>query len=78
VNYKISGELQLQLLDVLSEQPAGSPWRQLFERVVHRTNRFAATGASLRRARGMRMNLCRLAENSAITTFPFNNILALP
>jgi hypothetical protein len=45
VNYKISGELQLQLLDVLSEQPAGSPWRQLFERMVHRANRFAATGA---------------------------------
>jgi hypothetical protein len=45
VNYKISGALQLQLLDVLSEQPAGSPWRQLFERMVHRANRFAATGA---------------------------------
>jgi hypothetical protein len=25
VNYKVSGELQLQLLDVLAEQPAGSP-----------------------------------------------------
>jgi hypothetical protein len=45
VNYKISGELQLQLLDVLSEQPAGSPWRQLFERMVKRTNEFAAQGA---------------------------------
>jgi len=45
VNYKISGELQLQLLDVLSEQPAGSPWRQLFERMVGRANQFAATGA---------------------------------
>lgn len=45
VNYKISGELQLQLLDVVSEQPAGSPWRQLFERMAERTNRFAAQGA---------------------------------
>lgn len=45
VNYKISGELQLQLFDVLSEQPAGSPWRQLFERMVDRTNEFAAKGA---------------------------------
>jgi len=26
----------------------------------------------------MHMNLCSLAENSAITAFPFNNILALP
>lgn len=45
VNYKISGELQLQLFDVLSAQPAGSPWQQLFERMVARTNRFAAAGA---------------------------------
>jgi len=45
VNYKISGELQLQLFDVLSEQPAGSRWRQLFERMVDRANRFAASGA---------------------------------
>jgi tagaturonate epimerase len=45
VNYKISGELQLQLFDVLSEQPAGSPWRLLFERMVDRTNEFAANGA---------------------------------
>jgi len=45
VNYKISGELQLELLDVLSEQPASSPWRRLFERMVHRANQFAATGA---------------------------------
>src|SRR5947207_9229174 len=29
VNYKISGELQLQLFDVMSEQPAGSPWRRV-------------------------------------------------
>jgi hypothetical protein len=45
VNYKISGELQLQLFDVLSEQPAGSAWRRLFERMVRRANRFAAGGA---------------------------------
>jgi hypothetical protein len=45
VNYKISGELQLQLFDVLSEQPAGSKWRMLFERMCERTNDFAAKGA---------------------------------
>jgi hypothetical protein len=45
VNYKISGELQLQLFDVLYEQPAGSPWRQLFDRMVKRANQFAAAGA---------------------------------
>jgi len=45
VNYKISGELQLQLFDVLSEQPAGSRWRQLYERMVERANRFAGAGA---------------------------------
>jgi hypothetical protein len=45
VNYKISGELQLQLLDVLSEQPAGTPWRQLFERMVDRARQFAQQGA---------------------------------
>jgi hypothetical protein len=45
VNYKISGELQLQLFDVLSEQPAGSPWKMLFERMCDRTNEFAARGA---------------------------------
>jgi hypothetical protein len=45
VNYKISGELQLQLLDVLSEQPAGSPWRLLFERMVNRARQFAEQGA---------------------------------
>jgi hypothetical protein len=45
VNYKISGELQLQLFDVLSEQPSASPWRQLFERMVNRANRFATAGA---------------------------------
>jgi len=45
VNYKISGELQLQLFDVLAEQPAGSPWRALFERMVARANAFAQRGA---------------------------------
>jgi hypothetical protein len=45
VNYKISGELQLQLFDVLSEQPAGSAWRALYERMVERCNEFAAHGA---------------------------------
>lgn len=45
VNYKISGELQLQLFDVLSVQPAGSQWRRLFERMVQRANKFAAAGA---------------------------------
>jgi hypothetical protein len=45
VNYKISGELQLQLLDVLSEQPEGSYWRLVFERMVHRARKFAAAGA---------------------------------
>jgi hypothetical protein len=45
VNYKISGELQLQLFDVLSGQPAGSPWRTLFERMCDRANEFAAKGA---------------------------------
>jgi hypothetical protein len=45
VNYKISGELQLQLFDVLSEQPAGSAWRALYERLAERCNEFAARGA---------------------------------
>jgi hypothetical protein len=44
VNYKISGELQLLLLDVLAEQPADSSWRLLFERMVDRANCFAAAG----------------------------------
>jgi hypothetical protein len=44
VNYKISGELQLLLLDVLAEQPVDSYWRQLFDRMVDRANRFAAAG----------------------------------
>lgn len=42
VNYKISGELQLQLFDVLFEQPAGSPWRQLFDRMVAACEKYAA------------------------------------
>src|SRR5262249_53661669 len=37
-NYKISGELQLQLLDVLYEQPNTSPWRKLYERMADRAN----------------------------------------
>ncbi|MGA2599308.1 MAG: tagaturonate epimerase family protein [Bryobacteraceae bacterium] len=45
LNYKISGELQLQLFDVLSEQPAGSPERLLFERMVRACERFAEAGA---------------------------------
>lgn len=45
VNYKISGELQLQLFDVLASQPQGSRWRQLLERMVERANEFAAAGA---------------------------------
>jgi hypothetical protein len=44
-NYKISGELQLQLLDVLSEQPVSSPWRRLYQRMVDRANEFARRGA---------------------------------
>lgn len=45
VNYKISGELQLQLFDVLSEQPSGSYWRRLYERMVRRAEAFAERGA---------------------------------
>jgi hypothetical protein len=45
VNYKISGELQLQLFDVLSEQPAGSAWKALYERMADRCDEFAARGA---------------------------------
>ncbi|MBZ5590609.1 MAG: tagaturonate epimerase family protein [Acidobacteriia bacterium] len=44
VNYKISGELQLQLFDVLREQPATSPWRALYERMAERCDEFAAQG----------------------------------
>jgi hypothetical protein len=45
LNYKISGELQLQLFDVLSEQPEGSPERALFDRMVAACEQFAATAA---------------------------------
>jgi hypothetical protein len=45
LNYKISGELQLQLFDVLSEQPQGSAERALFERMVAACEGFAGTGA---------------------------------
>jgi tagaturonate epimerase len=45
VNYKISGELQLQLFDVLRSQPADSDWRKLYERMVKRANDFASAGA---------------------------------
>lgn len=44
-NYKISGELQLQLFDVLSEQPPGSSERALYDRMVDRALAFAAAGA---------------------------------
>jgi hypothetical protein len=44
-NYKISGELQLQLFDVLREQPEDSPWRRLYERMAARCNQFAASRA---------------------------------
>jgi hypothetical protein len=58
VNYKISGELQLQLFDVLAEQPAGSPWRALYDRMVDRAIAFAA-----QRAFGAESDLA--AENQA-------------
>ena len=45
VNYKISGELQLQMLDVLAERPPGSEWRGLYERMVDRCVQFAEAGA---------------------------------
>ncbi len=45
VNYKISGELQLQLFDVLREQSHESPWRRLYDRMVARCDAFAAAGA---------------------------------
>ena len=45
VNYKISGELQLQLFDVLRERPPDSPWRALYERMAERAEEFAARGA---------------------------------
>ena len=45
VNFKISGELQLQLFDVLYECPPSSPERQLFDRMVAACERFASAGA---------------------------------
>ncbi len=45
VNYKISGELQLQLFDTLLEQPENSPWHALYERMAQRCDEFAARGA---------------------------------
>ncbi len=45
LNYKISGELQLQLFDVLSESREGSPERALYDRMVAACERFAAQGA---------------------------------
>jgi hypothetical protein len=45
LNYKISGELQLQLFDVLSESTAGSAERGLYDRMVAACERFAAQGA---------------------------------
>ncbi len=45
LNYKISGELQLQLFDVLSESREGSQERALYDRMVAACERFAAQGA---------------------------------
>lgn len=45
LNYKISGELQLQLFDVLSESSEGSAERGLYDRMVAACERFAAQGA---------------------------------
>ena len=45
LNYKISGELQLQLFDVLFEQPLRSPQRKLYDRMVAACERFAQAGA---------------------------------
>ena len=45
LNYKISGELQLQLFDVLYESREGSPERALYDRMVAACERFAAKGA---------------------------------
>jgi len=45
LNYKISGELQLQLFDVLAEQPPGSESRRLVERMIGACERFAEAGA---------------------------------
>jgi hypothetical protein len=45
LNYKISGELQLQLFDVLLESPENSAGRRLYGRMVAACERFAASGA---------------------------------
>jgi len=45
LNYKISGELQLQLFDVLSEQPRGSAEQRLYEAMVAACEKFAQAGA---------------------------------
>jgi hypothetical protein len=45
LNYKISGELQLQLFDVLSEAREGSVERRLYDRMVAACQRFAFRGA---------------------------------
>jgi hypothetical protein len=45
VNYKVSAELQLELFDVLAEQPEGSYWHALYRRMAARANEFAALGA---------------------------------
>jgi tagaturonate epimerase len=45
LNYKISGELQLQLFDVLSAAREGSAERCLYDRMVAACERFAAQGA---------------------------------
>ena len=45
LNYKISGELQLQLFDVLFESPERSAERALYDRMVAACERFAAQGA---------------------------------
>jgi hypothetical protein len=45
LNYKISGELQLQLFDVLYESREGSQERALYGRMVAACERFAAQGA---------------------------------
>jgi hypothetical protein len=45
LQFQISGELQLQLFDVLREQPPASPFRKLFERMCARAFEFADRGA---------------------------------
>jgi hypothetical protein len=45
LNYKISGELQLQLFDVLSEQPRSSAERRLYEAMVAACEKLAQAGA---------------------------------